>query len=248
MRKNTAKWRMLAGEPTIGASAALGSPLSAELLSFAGFDHVVVDNQHGVWDHSSCMEALHGICLGDAVPMARVEQNDFYAIGGMLDRGALGIIVPMVNSPEDARAAARAMRYPPLGERSMGPLGARLHGSDYMQESNNEVLLAVQIETVEAVEHAEEILAVEGVDACWIGPADLAASMGVDRFSPKGSKVHEAAVLSVLDACRKNGKIPGICEVFQPKHFIDKGFLFVTAISDHRYISSGAAETLRALR
>ena len=247
MRKNTAKRLMLAGKPAIGAMVGLGSPLAAQLFSQAGFHHVLVDTQHGAWDDTSAMAALHSICLGPAIPMARVQQNDFGAIGRLLDRGAMGIVVPQVNSAEEAEAAVKAARYPPKGSRSLAILAGRLHGASYWQEANDEVLLAVQIESVEAVEHAEEIMAVDGVDGCWIGPGDLAASMGVDLSTSEGARAHDAAILSVLEACHKTAKIPGICAVGSAKRWIDEGFLFVTAASDYGYILGGAPETVRAL-
>src|SRR5437762_12100620 len=108
---NTAKRKMLAGDPAIGVGIGLGSPLAAELLSRAGFDWVLVDNQHGPWDDDSTAIAFRYICFGSAMPMARVHQNDFYAIGRLLDRGAMGIVVPLVNSVDEACAAAAAVRY-----------------------------------------------------------------------------------------------------------------------------------------
>ena len=115
---NTAKQTMLEGRPAIGALAGLGSPMAAEYLSRAGFDFVLVDVQHGSWDLTPAKQAFRAISLGTAIPMARAAQNDFYAIGSLLDRGALGIVVPMVNSADEARAAVWAARYPPLGSRS----------------------------------------------------------------------------------------------------------------------------------
>jgi 4-hydroxy-2-oxoheptanedioate aldolase len=245
MRVNTAKQRMLAGKPALGAAVGLGSPLAAEMFSLEGFDFVMVDCQHGLWDETSAAAAFHHICLGPAIPMARVRQNDFAAIGQLLDRGALGIVVPLVNSPKDAQAAAYAMRYPPQGGRSMGPAGARMHGADYLERANDEVFLAVQIESIQAVEHAEEIMAVEGVDGCWIGPADLAASMGVDPTTPEGAKAREEAILRVLEACRKTNKISGFAAGLDGRHWIELGCLFVTVASDAAYISSNAPQTLR---
>ncbi len=116
--------------------------------------------------------------LGGAMPAIRVQENNYYTIGRALDRGALGIIVPMVNSVEDAREVVRACKYPPQGGRSFGPFGTEHLGSDYAARINDEVYVAVQIETIRAVERAEEILSVEGIDGCWIGPADLGLSMG----------------------------------------------------------------------
>ena len=156
MRSNLAKQRMLEGKSAIGASSGLGSPLAAEILSHAGYDFVLVDNQHGAWDEISTMLAIRSICLGSAVPMARVRKNDFCAIGRLLDIGMLGIVVPMVNSVEEAQAAAFAARYPPRGGRSVGAFGARFYGPDYARQINDEVFLAVQIESKQAVECAEE--------------------------------------------------------------------------------------------
>ena len=127
---NTAKQKMLQGKPAIGAGAVLGSHLGVELLSQAGFDWVLVDCQHGNWEDETALLAFRAISAGSAVPFARVRHNDFSAIGRLLDQGALGIVVPLVNSADDARAAAQAMRYPPRGGRSMGAFLASYHGAD----------------------------------------------------------------------------------------------------------------------
>ena len=248
MTINTAKRRMLEGKPAIGIALGLGSTLAAEMVSAAGFDYVMVDNQHGAWDAESTMSAFRSICHGPAVPMARAEQNDFFAIGNLLDRGALGIVVPLVNSAEDAEAAARAVRYPPRGGRSWGPFGAEFHGPDYGSWIDDEVFLAVQIESAQAAECAEEILAVEGVDGCWIGPNDLARTMGVDLSTPEGAQAHKAAILGVLDACRKTNKIPGIYAGGDPEYWIEQGFLFVVVADDDGLLLGGARETLQKLR
>ena len=115
MRANTVKQKLLRGEPSIGAEAGLGSVLSAEMLSRVGFDYVVLDMQHGAWTETSVMHAFRAIALGSALPMARVRSNDFGLIGRLLDIGAMGVIVPLVNSVEDAEKAVLAARYPPLG-------------------------------------------------------------------------------------------------------------------------------------
>ena len=250
MTINTAKRRMLEGKPAIGAEAGLGSALSAEMLSRLGFDWVMVDNQHGGWDETSSMTAFKAIALGSATPMARVRQNNFSAIGQLLDRGALGIVVPMVNSVEEAREAARAVRYPPRGGRSGGAFGTAHHGDDYMSWIDDEVFLAVQIETAPAVEHAEEIMAVEGVDGCWVGPGDLRFSMGVDIDTPAGKKAHEEAIVSVVEACRKTGKIAGISaqSTEMAQHWFDKGMLFVTTGADSEWAEDGARNALSELR
>ena len=249
MTVNRAKRRMLEGKPAIGAEVGLGSPLSAELISPLGFDYVLVDNQHGAWDETSSLYAFRSIVLGTATPMARVRQNDFSAIGQLLDRGALGIVVPMVNSVEEAEEAARAVRYPPRGGRSGGAFGTGFHGADYMERIDDEVFLAVQIETAQAVESAEGIMSVEGVDGCWIGPGDLRFSMGVDLDTPEGYRAHEDAILSVIEVCRKTGKVSGIStpNPEQCQRWIDHGCLFVTAGADSEWVEDGAKATLCAL-
>ena len=247
MKVNTAKQRMLEGKPAIGIVSVTASPLVTEVLSRAGFDFVLLDNQHGAWDDESSWLGFRSISTGPAMPMARVKQNDFGAIGRLLDRGALGIIVPMVDSADQARAAANAVRYPPRGSRSYGALLAQYHGSDYDTWIDDEVFLAIQIESVRAVENVDEIIAVDGVDGCWIGPVDLAGTMGVDLRSPDGARAHEQAILHVLEACRSAHKIPGIygATTAIAQRWIKRGFLFVTAISDDRLLSNGAQDLVR---
>jgi 4-hydroxy-2-oxoheptanedioate aldolase len=218
-------------------------------MALAGCDFVLIDNQHGIWDKERCTAALHAVWLGNAVPMARVEQNDFYAIGSVLDQGALGIVVPMVNTRQDAEAAVFAAYYPPLGGRSLGAMGAAIYGLDDPQRANAEVFLAVQIETASGVENAEEILAVEGIDGCWIGPSDLASSLGLDLSTTKGRKTHEDSMQQVLEACHKTGKIPGIAELgADAEQRIAAGFRFVTTIYDLILIQEQTQIVLERLR
>jgi 4-hydroxy-2-oxoheptanedioate aldolase len=242
---NTVKQRMLAGQPGLGAAVGLGSPTAAGLLARAGFDFVLVDYQHGEWDDAAALAAFRNISLQGAVPMARVRQNDYYTIGRVLDRGALGIVVPMVNSAADAQAAAFAVRYPPLGGRSFGGSLATHYGADFDTWIDREIFLAIQIETAQAVEHAEEIVGVEGVDGCWIGPSDLARSLGVAQNTP----AHTEAILHVLEACRRSNKIPGIAaaDAADAQRWIAHGLLFVTAAVDAALVSSGGQEALRQL-
>ena len=249
MAVNKAKQRMLEGKPAIGAEVGLGSPLSAELISPLGFDYVLVDNQHGAWADQSSMHAFRSISLGTAVPMARVRRNDFGLIGRLLDMGCMGIVVPMVNNAEEAEAAVFATRYPPLGGRSIGPFGTGFLGDDYDDWANDQIFLAVQIETDEGARNAEEIMAVEGIDGCWIGPGDLSRYMGLDLNTSEGREVHTTTIRSIIAACHRTGKIPGIstqsAEVAQ--RWIDEGCLFVVAGVDTVWVVEKARETLQAL-
>jgi len=251
MRINTAKRRMLEGKPAIGSWLSQGSVLNAEYLSMTGLDFLMVDNQHGTWTHQDTMLAFRSICLGTATPMVRVEQNDFFAIGTVLDRGALGVLVPMVNSQEDAKAAAYAMRYAPRGGRSYGPFGAAFlaNGSypDYEANIDNELFLAVQIETRQALENIDEILSVEGIDCGLVGPNDLRLSMGVEAWSEE----HEEAIQAVVDACRRAGKIAGIAAWGEgpnsPWRRVEQGYLFVAGTNDRSLLTAGAQALLRKM-
>jgi 4-hydroxy-2-oxoheptanedioate aldolase len=245
MKVNAVKQRLAAGQPVVGINAALGSAEAAGFLARAGFDLILVDNQHGNWDDTTSLQAFQRITLEGSTPFTRVRKNDFYAIGRMLDRGALGVVVPFVNSVEDAQAAAFAMHYPPRGGRSYGFTLAEYHGAGYGDWADDQVYLGVQIESAEAVTRAEDILAVDGVDGCWIGPTDLAASLGTQRGTP----AHTAAILSVLAACRKVGKVPGIHTygVADAQHWLDAGFRFVTVAAEIGLLLDGSKQALRTL-
>lgn len=245
MRENTAKRKLLLGEPVIGAEVILGSTLAGEALSRAGFDFVQVDMQHGSWDIEGTMAAIRSICLASATPIVRVQQNDFFAIGALLDRGALGIVVPMVETVEEVERAVRAVKYPPQGSRSWSPFGALFHGSGYEKQANDEILLMVQIETGRGADLAEQIMATEGVDGCWIGPYDLAKSMGLVF----GSDEHEEAISQILKACQSTGKVPGIwANMDSAEQRIRQGFLYVTAGSDNEFMMREAVKALSALQ
>jgi 4-hydroxy-2-oxoheptanedioate aldolase len=220
------------------------------MLSHSGIDFILLDRQHGSWGDDTTILALAAMAAGSAIPMARVARNDYTLIGRLLDEGMLGIVVPMVHTPEDAKAAADACRLPPVGKRSWGWGRARFYGDDYPEWINEQLFVAVQIESIQAVENAEAIMATPGVDGCWLGPADLALSMGV--WPPKmfESEEHARAVERVLQACRNTGKIPGFAGG-SPEHAVklaEQGFQFLTASSDAGMILGGAASGLKTLR
>ena len=243
---NTAKERMLNGKQALGIEVGLGSAFAAELLAPLNYDYVLVDNQHGKWDETDTFNAFRSIALGSNIPIARVQQNDFGAIGRLLDIGALGIVGPMVNNVKEAQDAVKATRYPPIGSRSGGAFGVNYHGyEDYMASANDEILLAIQIETAEGFENREAIMSTEGIDGCWIGPHDLAFSMSLTF----GEKAHTEAISSIIETCKKTNKISGIStgspEVAQP--WLDKGCQFVTVAGDAGLLVSAAEENLRKL-
>lgn len=245
MQRNTVRQKLQAGQPAIGAFAAIRSSLATSMLARGGLDYVLIDNQHGEWDDASRIEAVRAIYLQNAVPMTRVRANDYGLIGRALDSGMLGVIVPMVNNAAEARAAAEAMRYPPRGNRSVADNLVAHLGPGYHSWANDEVFLAVQIETAQGLANAEAIMAVEGVDACLLGPADLGLSLGVAQGSPE----HTAAVRRVLQACRQAGKFPGMFAgtTALARRWIEEGYLFVTVGADARLLEEAAQLIMREM-
>jgi 4-hydroxy-2-oxoheptanedioate aldolase len=152
----------------------------AEVAAAAGFDALTVDMQHGLVDYDATVEMFRAMSSTDAVPMARVPWNDPSIIGRVLDAGAYGVICPMVNTRAQAEAFVGACRYPPAGYRSFGPIRASVYaGDDYLAGANQTVLAIAQIETAEALDNLDEILATPGLDGVYVGTMDLSISMGL---------------------------------------------------------------------
>lgn len=249
MRTNHVRHALARDEPMYGYSAGLGSLLAVETLSRTGIDFILVEQQHGAWGEHEAFLAFMAIEGGSAVPMTRVSSNDYTKIGRMLDQGALGIIVPMVDTAEQAKAAADACHLPPAGTRSWGFGRARSHGADYADFINDEVLCMVQIESATAVENAEAILATPGVHGCWAGPSDLALSMGIHPHHMNDNAEHHRALERIVKACHNTGKAPGLaCN--SPAEAVAKlemGFRFLTAGSDSGFMGAGATAGLKVL-
>jgi len=244
-----AKWE--GGGSVVGAWCSLGSPFAAELSASAGYDYVCVDIQHGL----SYVDALPGMLMAvsrtPACPIVRVPAIDAGVICKALDFGAAGVIVPMVNGREDAERAVAACRYAPAGVRSFGPTRASLFldASDPMA-MNDQVLCIVMIETVEAVEKAEEICTTPGVDAVYIGPADLALSMGMSPTAAPGSTEHADALERVRTTCTSFGVPVGIHTTGgeQARRCLDVGFSMVTLGTDAALLRSAVAAQLALAR
>ncbi len=250
MKINTALQKVRRGEPALGYAAKLGSPVAAEFLSNCGADFVSLDSQHGSWGPDSLVAGLTAICAGPATPMARVLNNQYHLMAQLLDAGVLGIVVPMVDTVAEAQAVADACRYPPVGSRSFGWGRAVAYGADYADWINDQLFVAVQIESAEAVAQAEAILAVPGIDGCTVGPADLALSMGFHPREAGQHDEHARALERVVQACRDTGKIPGI-DIGSPEQAalrVRQGFRFVVMGSDARFLLSAPAAALKAVR
>jgi 4-hydroxy-2-oxoheptanedioate aldolase len=180
--------------------------------------------------------------------MARVAWNDPQLIKRLLDGGAMGLVVPMVCSVEEAQAAVKAMKYPPEGIRSAGGGRATVYGADYMQWANDEVAVIVMIEHIEAVKKARDILSVPGVDGCFIGPGDLSWSMGLRGKLPNAD--HEAAIQEVLKAGKAVGTPVGLhcysAEAVNTR--IEQGFQFLAMASEAAYMRNAIAAAFKTLK
>lgn len=210
MRKNVALAKLRAGKVAVGPLVVYASPDLAETVGHIGFDWVWLDWQHGEWTESTLNSALARFLATATAPVVRVKGLEYGAINHVLDMGAMGVMVPMVQNAQEARLAVQAACYPPLGRRSGGgprlPLISGTDSADYFAHANEEMMVVVQVETEEAVANVEEIAHVEGVDAVLVGPGDLmmdAKARGHDEAC------HERLVQRVASAAEAAGVAAG---------------------------------------
>ena len=249
MAENALKARFLAGEPCYGVWLAIPSSYIAEAVSHQGFDYVCIDLQHGMIDYPAATEMLLAIHAAGAVPIVRVPSNDLGNIGRMLDAGAMGIIVPLIESVDDVRAAVRACRYPPDGSRSFGPNRAALSaGPDYFETANENVLCIPMIETRSALDAIEEIVTEPGVDALYVGPNDLSLSLGLQP-GPDNPDPYQSAYRRIASASRAANVVAGIHANanLAAKH-VETGYRMITISSDSGTLARGVARDLAKAR
>jgi 4-hydroxy-2-oxoheptanedioate aldolase len=238
------------GQPTVGTWLSLCSPVAAESMAHVGWDWLVVDAEHSPVGFDTMVHCFRAVQLGGAVPMARVPWNDTIWIQRTLDAGALGLVVPMVNSAEDARGVVSNMKYATKGQRSSGSsrVAAYIDG-EYRTWADEHLAIIVMIETIQAVEQAEAILAVDGVVGCFIGPNDLALSMGLSQKDTGPGTAHEAAMLEVLAAAKKTGKAAGkhCYNAAEVSLRIRQGFQFLALLSDGAFMTKAAQQEFAAI-
>ena len=252
MRANHVKERLAAGEPSVGTWLALPSPEAAEYVAAVGFDWLVADTEHNAIDIRTLAYMFTAMAGTGTAPMVRIPWNSHENIKRVLDAGAWGVVVPMVNTRAEAEAAVAACRYPPRGRRSVGggrhALSFDTTADEYFQHACDNVLVVVQIEHIRGVEAAAEILGVPGVDACFIGPNDLAASMG--RGLGVSLETDDPPLVEAIDhvrrVCLEHGVAPGIhCSNGKGvARRIAEGFQFCAMASELRYLLSGLRNDL----
>ena len=251
MWDNKLQQRRRAGECAINGWLSIPCGFSAEVMAHAGWDSLTVDMQHGLVDYRAATAMLTAISTTEVAPLVRVPWLEEGILMKALDAGAHGIICPMVNTPEDAARLVAATRYPPLGARSFGPIRARLQGgADYPERANDSVLVLAMIETKQAVENADAILSTPGLDGAYIGPADLACSLGCEvSFMPTAEPV-VAAIDHILGCARRHGVFAGIHtgSAHYAGAMAKKGFDLVTVLSDARLMAAGAEAAVAQTR
>jgi 4-hydroxy-2-oxoheptanedioate aldolase len=248
MRPNRVKQRWREGQPVRATWLLSGDPFLAEVLAHSGVDAVVLDMQHGAGiGPDRAVACLQAINTTDTVPFVRVPWNDPVHLQYVLDAGAYGIIVPLVNTAEDAARAAGACRYPPLGYRSAGPHRVTLgDGGDYLERANEEITCLVMIEHISAVENIEAIAQVPGIDGFFIGPGDLALSLGLPADAGGNDPAHIAACRRVRDVALANGLIVGIATSGpeDARQRVRDGYGFCPFGSDWGFVAQGIRSAL----
>jgi 4-hydroxy-2-oxoheptanedioate aldolase len=240
-----------ANEPVFGYWVVLDSPVSTERVARLGYDYVAVDAQHGLMGYSGWLHGLMAIDAAGAAGIVRVPSNNAAFIGQALDAGAAGVIVPLVNNAEEAAAAVRAVRYPPHGMRSYGPMRSALRIGPTPAEADTTVLCLAMIETPEGLENVKEICGVPGIDGVYIGPSDLCLAVG-GKFpnDPDVAEEFNAALVAIREAAQAAGVIAAIHtasgEIARQR--IDEGFTFVTVASDLTHLEAAAANHLSTAR
>lgn len=248
--------KLAAGGLAVGSHVAFDSPFLTEMIAGAGFDFIWIDAEHGALDKKDIQTHLLACRAAGAAGFVRVPANESNWIKGVLDMGADGIIIPMVNTVEDARAAASATHYPPEGIRGMGLRRACNYGiwsrDNYVENLERHVWTVAQIEHVMAVSQLEEIAAVPGINAFVIGPNDFAMSL---RTPGQNVQVWDSEAQRYFDriaeVLRKSGKpfgVSGVCSERFIEQWLDRGAAFLSVNFDFHYVVNGAQATLTLVR
>lgn len=253
MKRNPVKSALKNGQPQVGTWLSFGDLLATRLMARMGFPWLTVDMEHSPIDWSQAASLFGAIADAGCVPLARVPRGDHDLIKRVLDGGAYGIVVPMVDTVEQAREAIAAAKYPPVGTRSLGgtfhALNFEATAGDYFKHANDEILVVLQTESPTGVENAEEIYSLPGVDAIFVGPNDLSAQMrSADGIDPSPAE-HEAMLQRVLQIGKKVGTPVGlhVQTPEQVKQRIAEGWQFIAMGSELRMMVSKAQEMVAAI-
>ena len=251
MRPSKLKQMWNEGKPVTLGWISVANTFSAEVMARQGFDALCVDLQHGATGMSDLLPMLQAISQTDTTPVVRVPWNDTAIIMKALDLGAYAIIVPLVNTAEDAAKAVAACRYPPTGMRSSGPLRAvHYGGSDYLAHADAEIIVMAMIETKEGLDNLDAICATPGLDAVYIGPADLSFALGLPPRADNPEPLHMETCDKIREVAHRHGK--KACMHCMSAAFaagaIKRGFDLVMLTSDLNSMIAGARRQLDDLK
>jgi 4-hydroxy-2-oxoheptanedioate aldolase len=232
---NLFKQAIREGRPQIGLWSSLCSNLAAEVIAGSGFDWILVDTEHAPNELPMVFSQLQALAGGTAAPVVRPAWNDMVLMKRLLDIGAQNLLIPYVQTAEEARAAVASTRYPPQGVRgvAVSARGSRYgRMKDYYQRIDDEICVIVQIETQRALENIEAIAAVDGIDGLFIGPSDLAADLG--HLGETSHSEVRAAIENALNRIRKTGKASGILAPIEAeaRHWLSLGCVVLAVGSD----------------
>jgi 4-hydroxy-2-oxoheptanedioate aldolase len=238
-----------AGGTTLGGWLSIPSSVSAEGAARAGFEYVCIDTQHGAVDYQVSVSMLQAIVLGGSRGVARVPWNEPGMIGKVLDAGAEGVIVPMVNTRAQAEAVVSSARYAPFGTRSYGPTVAVMRHPNYHEWAAENVAVIPMIETVEALANLYAILSTPGVDAIYVGPADLSLSLGLPPGNNDDRSEFTDALTAIVAACQRHGVVPGMHTIASlAERRLEQGFRMLTVSADIAAVRSGMRADLDLAR
>jgi 4-hydroxy-2-oxoheptanedioate aldolase len=243
MRENNLRTIWASGKPATNVWCHIPASYATELIAHQGWDSLTVDTQHGPIGFSEMTQMLTAIATTPAVPLVRVAWNNPGEVMRAADAGAMGVICPSVNTKAEAERFVGAVRYAPLGYRSLGPNRARFLGADYTAKANETILAIVQIETAPGLENVEAIASVKGLDMLYIGPSDLGLSIGREGRMDQTDPVVVAAIDRILKTAKDAGLKAGIycTDPAYSKAMLAKGFDLVTVLSDTALINAGAS-------
>ncbi|ODT31044.1 2,4-dihydroxyhept-2-ene-1,7-dioic acid aldolase [Hydrogenophaga sp. YM1] len=251
MRPNRLREIWAQGGAAVNGWLAIPNSFSAETMAHQGWDSLTIDLQHGVVDYQAMVPMLQAVSTTNTVPVVRVPWLEPGILMKALDAGAYGVICPMVNTRADAEKLVAYTHYAPRGTRSFGPVRALLYGgADYPQHANDTIVAFAMIETAQALDNLDDILATPGLDAVYIGPSDLSLALGCkptfDDLDPKAAE----AVQHILARAKAHGVVAGIHNGTPEAALkrIAMGFQFVTVSSDARLMAAGAQQVVTTMR
>lgn len=250
MRPNPIKRLLKAGKPTVGTWLSLGNITAARFLARSGFDWLTVDIEHSLVGIETAVHMWASIADAGCVPLARVPSGRHDHIKRVLDNGGYGIVAPMICTRQEAQEAVSACLYPPAGNRSVGgsvhALNFNTTPAEYYAKANDELLIVLQCEHIQAVRNFDEVYSFPGIDAVFVGPNDLAASMRSADGKAPTPDAFKQALADILAGCKRLGVAPGIhtFSVEEAKQRIEEGWQFIAVNSELKFMVDAAKATV----